>query len=168
MVEFGLANSIDEAKAQLRQVGSLTGHPDRADAVIATIDAAIGRVRDVAARRRRLTILPLQRRGWVSGRETLTTSLLDVVGLQNAGADLSLQGRRVSLEAIVRLKPDLLLVSENEKAEDQGSALLQHPALERLYPPWRRLVLPDTMTECGGPEIGPALDMLAAEIANMP
>lgn len=166
VVEFEAATSIEQVKAQIRQVGLLTGHPDRAQARIEAIDAAIGRARE-AASARPLSVLPLQRRGWVSGRETLMTSLLDAVGLRNAGAALSGQGRQVGLEAIVQLKPDLLLLSRSEtRAEDQGSALLQHPALALMYPPERRLVLSEQMTVCGGPEIGPALDGLAAEIAK--
>lgn len=166
VVEFEAATSIEQVKAQIREVGMLTRHPDRAESRVAAIDAAVVRAR-AAASTRPLSVLPLQRRGWVSGRETLMTSLLDATGLRNAGAALSGQGRQVTLEAIVQLKPDLLLLSGSEsRAEDQGSALLQHPALQRLYPPERRLVLSEQMTVCGGPEIGPALDRLAAEIAK--
>ena len=96
------------------------------------------------------------------------TSLLDSVGLRNAGAAFGRFGRQVDLETIVALKPDLLLLSGNvSAAEDQGSALLRHPALERLYPPERRLVIRDQMTVCGGPEIAGALDALAAEVARL-
>lgn len=168
VTEFDVANSIAQATDQIRRVGDLVGHSDRAAAAVAAIDAAVARARE-AASGRPLTVLPLQRRGWVSGRETLMTSLLDSVGLRNAGAELSGNGRQVGLEAIVALKPDLLLVSRsNAVAEDQGSALLQHPALAGLYPAGRRLFLPEQMTVCGGLEIGPALDHLAAEIAKLP
>ena len=167
VVEFEAATSIPQVIAQVRRAGALLGQPGRADEKVAEIEAAAARAR-AAALVRPITVLPLQRRGWVSGRETLMTSFLDTVGLRNAGALLGAQGGLVSLEQIVTLKADMLLVSRSETAaEDQGSALLHHPALKERYPPDRRLVLPEQMTVCGGPEIAAALDRLAVEIGRM-
>ena len=167
LVELDAVASIAAGEAQIRRIGALIGHPERAEAKVAEIEAALGRARE-AASRTSLSVLPFQRRGWVSGRETLMTSLLDSVGLRNAGAAFGRLGRQVDLETIVALKPDLLLLSGNvPAAEDQGSALLRHPALERLYPPERRLVIRDQMTVCGGPEIAGALDALAADVSRL-
>ena len=165
LVELDAARSLDEARAQLRQVADLLGHPERADAAIARIDAAAARAR--AAASPRLSVLPLQRRGWVAGGGTLLGSMLQVTGLTPAMSGRGL-GRFATLEEIVALKPDLLIVSEaGWRAEDQGAALLLHPALARLYPPERRIVLPDSLNLfCGGPLLGEALDTLAAEIAR--
>ena len=61
-------------------------------------------------------------------------------------------GGFASLETIVSLRPDFILVAEDGPfAEDQGRAFLLHPALEQLYPPDRRLVIPERLTICGGP-----------------
>ena len=169
IVELDAARSVGEALAQIRHVGALLGHPERAQTAIARIDTALARARR-AALARPLRILPLQRRGWISGRDTLLTSLLDVVGVINAGSALSGGlGRQVTLEAIVKLKPDLLLVSEaGSPAEDQGTALLQHPALTRLYPPAKRIQMADNLNVvCGGPTLAEAIDRLAAEIERL-
>src|SRR5260370_41054749 len=108
-------------------------------------------------------VLPLSRRGWVSGRDSLVSSLLTETGLFNAASDLGAgQGGFASLEAIVNAKPDLLLVSEaGDRAEDDGRAFLLHPALERFYPPEKRIVIPDRLTGCGGAMLAAALDALA-------
>ena len=164
IVEFEAATSVENVIEQIRRAGTLLGHPERAEAKVREIEAALARARKAAAGTP-LSVLPLQRRGWVSGRNSLMTSFLETVGLRNAGAALSGGGQLVTLEAVVALKPDLLLVSRSEtRAEDQGSALLHHPALHAMYPPERRLVMPEQMTVCGGPEVGEALDRLAAEI----
>ncbi len=168
IVELDAVRSLDAARAQIRQVGDLLGHPDRAEAALVRLDAAIARARRAAVDRP-ASVLPLQRRGWVTGGGTLLTSLLDVVGLANAGARVSGGlGRFASLEEIVTLRPDLLLVSEaGLRAEDQGSALLTHPALARLYPPARRIVLPESLSVfCGGPGLADTIDRLAAEIGR--
>ena len=75
---------------------------------------------------------------------------------------------RATLEAIVATRPDIILVSEGSLfAEDQGRAMLLHPALEQLYPPDKRIVLPERLTVCGGPMLGDALDRLTAELERV-
>jgi iron complex transport system substrate-binding protein len=165
VAEFDPARSLDDVKKQLRQMGALVKHPERAESEIAKLDAAIAHAR-AAARRTSLRVLSVSRRGWVSGGDNLTTSLLSAVGLQNAGGELGLKaGGFASLEAIITLKPDLLLVTDTtDFAEDEGRAFLLHPALEKTYPPSKRLVLPERLMACGGPTMVEALDHLSAEI----
>jgi iron complex transport system substrate-binding protein len=167
-LEFDAVRSLDDAKAQIARVGDLLGHPDRARSLNAALDAAVERAR-AAARRTPATVLALQRRGWASGADSLVTSLLTTVGLTNAAGGLGLRaGGQVSLEAIVKARPDLLLITRDDgAAEDQGRAFLAHPGLTALYPPGRRLVLPERLTVCGGPMLTEALDRLAAEIARV-
>ena len=165
--EFDTVRSLNDARAQMRRMGQLAGHPDRAQAEIAKLDAAGARTRALAAQKP-LRVLALSRRGWVSGSEGLMTSLLTEVGLANAAAGLGIRnGGFASLEAIVNLKPDLLLLSDGgDGAEDQGKAFLLHPALQQLYPPEKRIVVPERLTVCGGPMLAEALDRLTAELAR--
>jgi iron complex transport system substrate-binding protein len=167
--EFDPVRNIDESREQIRRVGVLTGHEERAEAHIDALDAAIGSVR-ASASRRNLRVLPLQRRGWVSGGETLITELLGLTGLSNAASELGLRsGGQVSLEAIVKLRPDALLISRDDTtAEDQGRAMLHHPAINAIFPPERRLVIPQSLTVCGGPMLAEALERLAREIEKLP
>ena len=96
----------------------------------------------------------------MSGRDSLVSSLLTETGLFNAAGDLGIAfGGYASLEAIVNLRPDFLLVSEaGDRAEDDGSAFLLHPALEQFYPPAKRIVIPERLTVCGGVMLADALD----------
>lgn len=168
VLEFDVPRSMEDVKKQIVRMGEITGHPDRAAAEVAKLDAAIARTRAVAARNQ-FRVLALSRRGWVSGSDSLTGALLGAVGLSSAAKDMGLRtGGFASLEAIVSLKPDYLLVSEGGGfAEDEGRALLLHPALERFYPPSKRLVIPERLVNCGGPMIAEALDRLAAELARV-
>jgi iron complex transport system substrate-binding protein len=165
VVAFGVARSLDDAREQMRRMGELLGHPDRAAAENARLDAAIARTR-AAASRASIRVLALSRRGWVSGDDSLMGALLAASGLTSAAGQFGRPtGGFVTLEQIVANKPDLLLVSSDSAfAEDQGQAFLLHPAIEALYPPNRRLVLPEQLTVCGGPMLPEALDRLAAEI----
>ena len=168
LTEFGVPRSLDEVKDQIRQMGEIVQHSDRATAEIARLDAAIARARQAVAHKH-YRVLPLSRRGWVSGSESLLSSLLTETGLFNAAGELGVAfGGFASLEAIVNLKPDFILVSETgDRAEDDGRAFLLHPALERFYPPAKRIVIPERLTECGGVTIADALDVLVRELKRV-
>jgi iron complex transport system substrate-binding protein len=168
LVEFTVPRTLDEVKQQILEMGEVVRHPDRAALAIARLDAAIARARQ-AVTDHHYRVLPLSRRGWVSGSDSLVSSLLTEAGLLNPAADLDVAaGGYASLEAIVRLRPDFLLVSEgSDRAEDDGRAFLLHPALERFYPPDKRIVLPERLTVCGGVMLADALDVLTAELKRV-
>jgi iron complex transport system substrate-binding protein len=168
VAEFGVPQNLDEAKVQIREMGDIVGHPDRAVREIDRLDAAIARARQMIADKH-FSVLPLSRRGWVAGRDSFVSSLLTETGLFNAAGDLGVgTSGFASLEAIVNLKPDFLLVSQaGDHAGDDGQAFLLHPALERFYPPARRIVIPERLTECGGVMLAEALDVLVKELERV-
>jgi iron complex transport system substrate-binding protein len=168
VVEFDSARSLDDVKSQIRQMGELLHQTDRAASEIQRLDTAIQRAKE-AVSQRPYRVLALSRRGWVSGGGGLINSMLATIGLKNAASDLGYKlGGYASLEAIVNLKPDLLLVSDGgDFAEDEGEAFLMHPALERFYPPSKRLVIPEKLTVCGGPMLSEALERLIAELSRV-
>jgi len=168
LAEFAVPRNLDEVKAQIREMGDLAGHPDRTNAEIARLDDAIARARATVSQHH-YKVLPLSQRGWVSGSDSLLSSLLAEAGLFNAAGDLGITfGGYASLEAIVSVRPDFIVVADaSERAEDDGHAFLLHPALERLYPPSRRIVIPDRLTVCGGVMIADALDRLVSELRRV-
>jgi len=168
LAEFPVPRNLDEVRAQIREMGEIVGHGDRAEAEIARLDAAMARAHEVVVEKH-YSVLPLSRRGWVSGSDSLVSSLLTETGLFNAATKLGLgTGGLISLEEIVKARPDFLLVSEEgDRAEDEGSAFLLHPALERFYPPSRRIVIPERLTVCGGVMLADALDVLVKELKRV-
>jgi iron complex transport system substrate-binding protein len=168
LAELAVPRTLAEVRDQLRELGGIAGHPDRAVREITKLDAALARARQaVAAKHYR--VLPLSRRGWVAGSDSFVGSLLAETGLFNTASELGFAfGGFASLEAIVSLKPDLLLVSQaGDFARDDGQAFLLHPALERFYPAARRIVIPERLTECGGVMLAEALDVLVAELKRV-
>jgi iron complex transport system substrate-binding protein len=168
LAEFTVPRTLAEVKDQIREMGEVVQHPDRARVEIARLDAAIARARE-AVTGKHYRVLPLSRRGWVSGRDSLVSSLLTETGLLNPAGDLGVPfGGFASLEAIVSLRPDFILVSESgDRAEDDGRAFLLHPALQRFYPPEKRIVIPERLTVCGGVMLAEALDVLTAELKRV-
>ncbi len=168
VVEFAVAQSLDDVRRNIRLMGDLVGHPERARAEIARFDESIARARAVAARHP-LRVLAVSRRGWITGQHSLLGALLQAVGLTNIAGELGVAaGGFQPLEAVIKLKPDLLVVSEEgDVAVDQGQAFLLHPALEKLYPPQKRIAIPDVLTVCDGPSLTAALDRLTADLTRI-
>ena len=139
--------------------------PDRGSDEVARLDDAIARARNVVSQHH-FEVLPLSRRGWVSGTDSPLSSLLAETGLFNAAGDLGIAfGGYASLETIVKLKPDFIVVSDaSDRAEDDGHAFPAASCAGReLYPLSRRIVIPDRLTVCGGVMIADALDRLVSE-----
>ncbi len=168
VVEFDVAQSLDDVRSNIRLMGDLVGHPERARAEIARFDDAIARARAIAARHP-LRVLAVSRRGWITGQHSLLGALLQAVGLTNIAGELGVAaGGFQPLEAVIKLRPDLLVVSEEgDVAVDQGQAFLLHPALEKLYPPQKRIAIPDVLTVCDGPSLTAALDRLTADLTRI-
>jgi len=159
---FPPVDNIAETEAAIRKAAGLFGHADRGEALIEEIDHALAVAPDLRARR--LAVLQLQRRGFVSGPETLVGDLLQKLGVANAAARLGIrQIGRASLETALKAREDaLLLFDPSPRASDQGTAMLLHPALRAIYPPERRISLPGRLAICGGP----ALPLAVAELTK--
>ena len=113
VVEFDAARSLDDAKKQIRLMGEVTRHPDRASAEIDRLDAAVAHVAAACGAQAlsRARGVPT-RLGF--RRDSLTSSLLANAGLSNAARDLGIKsGGFASLETIINLKPDFILVSDD-------------------------------------------------------
>lgn len=159
--------SIAEGKAQIARVAALLGHPERGAALIADIEAAETEAR--AGRQLGLSAVYYQRRGFVSGAESLMSDLFATVGLANAADRYGLMRTgSVRLEGIVADPPDILVVSDPApEARDQGTALILHPALADAVAPERRIAVAERLTICGGPSLAGAIRAIADEAARI-
>jgi iron complex transport system substrate-binding protein len=158
---FPASDTVEETKAAIRQAAQLFGHEDRGEALIDAIDRALAAAPDLGGHG--ISVLQLQRRGFVSGPDTLLGDLLRRLGVANAAERMGLKGvSRSSVEAALKVNADaLVLFDPSGRPGDQGAALLQHPALADAYPPERRIVLPGRLLVCGGPALPAAIEALA-------
>jgi iron complex transport system substrate-binding protein len=157
-------SSLDDGRAQIRSLAQALGHPERGQALVASMDSSLSHLPHVASGRQP-SFVSLHRRGFVH-QAGLTSEILVRAGLRNAAADLGVGSYGfVRLETLVRNPPDFLVVDEGEvDPQDNGQAFLVHPALQRLFPPARRLVAPGQLTICGGPSTPALVDALTREI----
>jgi iron complex transport system substrate-binding protein len=164
---FPPTGSIEESKEAIRRAAALFGHTERGDALNARIDQRLAAAPQLAAPG--LSVLQLQRRGFVSGPETLLGDLLERMGIANAASALGIRSvGRSSLEAALKAKADAILLFDPAAiSPDQGSALLRHPALAAAYPPERRITMPGRLLICGGPALPEAVTALSEGLGRL-
>src|SRR5262245_11482626 len=167
VVEVEFVSTIAAVREQIERVAALLGHPERGEALLARLDAARRRLAAIP-RPDASTALLVERNGYTEGPASLAAGLIAEAGLRPpAGAPAGIGGY-VSLERLIMLRPDLLVLhSLVDEPRDQGSVFLTHPALKALYPSSRRITLPVRYTMCGGPGLVAGLDHLADELARM-
>lgn len=166
VVEVTPVRTIDDAIAQIRTMGQLLGHAEAGEAMAQIVFSARYQAYDVNWG---VTAAYYHRRGYVAGETELVSDILRVIGLNNAASDLLVRpGGYLSLEALIASPPDYLIVSNaNPEIIDQGLALLNHPALLELFPPSRRIELPERLTTCGGPSLTEAIRLLSSEFRRV-
>lgn len=161
VVGIDVVSDLAAALAQIREVATLLGHPQRGEALVARVEAAKRRLAS-APRPTSSSAMLIGNNGYTVGADSLAGALLAEAGLTPPAGAPAGYGGYVPLEKLVMLRPDYLVMSSIiEKPDAQGALYLTHPALRALYPPARRIVLPSRFTLCAGPSLVAALDYLA-------
>jgi iron complex transport system substrate-binding protein len=167
VVGVDVVSDLAAARAQIREIAALIGHPERGEALIADIDAAQRRLA-AAPRPKSSSALLIGNAGYTAGPDSLASALMAEAGLTPPAGAPRGYGGYVPLEKLIELRPDyLVMASLVEQADGQGALYLTHPALRALYPTSRRIVLPSRFTLCAGPSLVAAFDYLAGVMARL-
>lgn len=169
LAEVDSVDTLAAARAQILAIADRLGHPDRGAALVAEVDAALADARARVSGDGR-SALYLQRRGFVSGARTLVGDLLTRLGFASAATAFGVGSvGEVPLERLVSDPPDILILGARDRAaEDQGTALLAHPALARVSDPQQVVVFPEVLSICAGPVLPRAIITLADGLAALP
>lgn len=162
LLDLETADRLDQIYASIRQTAAAVGHPARGEALVARMESELaglpkpGRGRVAAY---------YQRRGYMTGTETLIDELMTRTGLVNLAGKLGKPPlSQLSLEEMVAAQPDFLIVeSATDNVTDQGSEMLHHPALKDIP----RISVPQAWTVCGSPAYTQAARSIAAQIARI-
>lgn len=167
VVQVALVRNLSEARAQVREIATLLGHPERGAALADRLQRAENDLMAVALKPQRTAIV-LQREGYTEGTESLVASMLAAAGLKpppNARGGI---GGFMDMETLLTAGPDILVLQETAShASDQGALFLTHPALRARYDETRRINLPSRYTLCGGPALLAGLSVLKDEIKKL-
>ena len=147
--QFGMAGSVEESEDQVRRLAALAGHPERGEALIARIRAALQANRAPAGAA--IPALVWQSGGIVPGDTTLIADMLRRTGFANAAAARGLgQADMLPLEQVVADPPRVIFAASHGAGNEDR--MLAHPALARLHGT-QRATLDPSLLWCGGPTI---------------
>ena len=161
---FTVPQTIAKSEAQVRRIAALAGHPDRGEALVAAIEAAL-KAAAPAPGEPRLSALVYESKGLASGPHTLMDELMTRTGFRNAAPRYGLARTvDVPLEKLLADPPQVLLSGQLEPGEPSwGDRVLSHPALTSLRAHMRRESFPQTLLFCAGPVLIPAAAALARD-----
>ncbi|MDE2435080.1 MAG: ABC transporter substrate-binding protein [Sphingomonadales bacterium] len=155
--QIGIATTVDDSRKQVRRIAELAGHPERGEALVGRIDAALAKAAPPPGPA--VSAIVWQSGGIVPGRDTLISDLLQRTGFRNAAADRGMrQADILPLEEMIAFPPRVILAAGSPAAEEDR--LLRHPALAALKNT-RRERLDPALLWCGGPTIVRAAERLA-------
>ena len=108
--------TLEDITATIEGLGERLGLEDRADSLVASMEAELERVRRAVAGRERPDVLYVV---WydpptTAGPETFISQLIELAGGRNVFADAPGLWPQVSIEEVVRRDPDILLVPRGE------------------------------------------------------
>ncbi|HEY1930809.1 MAG TPA: ABC transporter substrate-binding protein [Acetobacteraceae bacterium] len=144
-----LPQTFAAIRAQTLRIAALLGVPQRGAALVAAMGATLAAVRQPE---HRVTAVAWEPRGFTDGPDTLMGAILRAAGLTNLS-----DGNRIGMEALLRHRPDLLVVPQAPGFPSLATEMLRSPALAGI--PHR--ALPPALTICGGPFTARAVAMLA-------
>ena len=162
VVQIGQPDSLEEARANLREVAAALHLEARGEAVLARfearLEAAAARARSLPERRG----LVLQARGYTHGAGSLIGEVLALAGIDNLAEALGYRGwAQIPLETLLRQRPEVVVL-ESQGASDRSLAaeVLRHPALDSLDA--QTIAVPERLWACGSPFLAESLERIVA------
>ncbi|WP_439273165.1 ABC transporter substrate-binding protein [Pseudochrobactrum sp. HB0163] len=126
---FGYAQNFADIVQQIAHMGNVLGRKPQADAQIAALDQALAALPEAEP----VTALVYEPNGYISGAGTLADETMRQLGITNlAATDNKTGAGRISLEDLVRLKPDLVIEPEFYAKPALAYQNYHHPVMEAL------------------------------------
>lgn len=165
VVDLPPTNTFDEICQQIRHVGRLLGREQRAEDLVAVLDADLAAVVPPhAAQPRPLAVLHYFN-NYTSGTGTLAGEVVTRAGFRNLGSELGLVGTlHLPLERLVMAAPEVV-IAENKTVQVQILAYdgFGHPALKAVTGGKPFTSIPDKYWVCGAPFTAEAVRRLSRE-----
>ncbi|MBW8638633.1 ABC transporter substrate-binding protein [Hoeflea sp. WL0058] len=156
------ADSLEDARDRMTEMGAHLGHPEKATALVAEFDENLGRLAQDADEGPRAAIYAAH--GYTFGPQSLSGDILRAAGLRNVAEEAGLdRGGMLALERLVMLAPDLVILSQRRGGNSRAEEILNHPALRALLEEAGVAPLTDRNWVCGTPHVLRAIAGLAVE-----
>ena len=166
--EFPAANSFADIRTNVRRMGRLLGETEKAEDLIAKLDARLQRI--AARRRQRAALAALfYANSYTSGKDTLASEVVELAGFENLASRLGLTGiGELPLEILVMEQPDLVVTGLSYRAPALAQEVFSHPALSYLEKTSGKTAVAENLWICGTPLTVEAVEALAVARDQLP
>src|SRR5262245_48546027 len=165
-VDADVMRSFADVRQQYREVAALLGEQERGEQIITEMDSKLARLS-----RERPSVPPtaivLHANNFTFGRGSLIDEVVTHAGFENMATRLGIgEIGQLPLEIITMNPVDVLIVSSyRDGPSAMATEVLRHPVLSRLSDRTRVVVIPNRLTDCGGPALVEAVERLM-RVAN--
>jgi len=168
VLEFDIAESLEDARAQIRKAAAAMGVRQAGENMIADLDRSIASAEAEGSSVRPLAVV-YSPNGYTLGPRSLSGSLIDIAGFDNLASRAGiLRVGQLPLEQLLLAEPDLLIVeAEGHHAPAIATQILSHPAMRDLRKRISVVEIPRPLWSCPGPWLVDALNHLAAARATV-
>ena len=169
VLDLGVPETLDQARAQIVEVATALGVPERGEAIVAEMDKRLAAIKPPAVRPKAIMLGP---NGFTARRGSIFDEIITRAGLTNLAAELGVPNEsQIPLETAIMAGADLLIIDAEERSGPAlAKELLSHPAIRQLERRIDVVALPSRLWTCAGPQLADAVDLLraAAEGAASP
>ncbi|MFC1536382.1 helical backbone metal receptor [Pseudomonadota bacterium] len=151
-------NSMEGVIADIRNIGEITGHSEKANVVAAGLQKRLQRVRQLQQGKKPIRVFyevwgdPLI----TSGKNNFISSLLHEAGAQNIFDDIDIDTPRVNVESVIRARPDVVVIPTESRDVEQRKIFWRRWLGEEI----RFIVVQHDLMHRPGPRLIDGLEML--------
>ena len=149
--EFAPARSFDDIRGNLLRVGELLDREERANELVAELDAGLAALAATPASGRSVALYDAN--SYTTGKGTLANEIFHAAGLANVAEAMGITGSgRVPLELLIVARPDIVASSFREYgAPALAQETFVHPAFVALERASQPVAVPVPNMICGAP-----------------
>jgi iron complex transport system substrate-binding protein len=145
---FPIEQNFDDIVENIRKMGLLVGHSDRAKRMINDFNIRLEELRSGITERPRAAIYSAN--GYTTGTDTMSGQILKTAGFQNITEEVGMSfGGTLPLETLVMLQPDFVITGKAYPGHSRSEEILKHPALR----PFKGISQTDAKWICGTPAV---------------
>lgn len=158
---FDGAQSFDDVRARILQMGAVLEQPDRARALVAAFDAELATLRSLPPARPRAALYFAN--GLTAGDNSLAGHILDAAGFLNIATEAGYgAGGALPLELLALSDPDAVITGQDYGATSRAEAVMDHPVIHALRKDRSGAAITDHDWMCGTPYVLRAITKVAA------